>query len=184
MKRRWTPWGTQRTRGCGSRRWPNLANSTSTGCDLVVSTYLSQSTWLSSQGGVQQAGQDSEAAEAELPNWGGWGWSQEGNSVAWGHFTIFIWWDLIRWNRCMPLRSRCTQLRRTTRNWKPCTIKASTSNQQFPILLSLESSGLCQTFMHTLESTTYLGNVEERCTCERASSRKPTQTSLRFVALF
>ena len=111
------------------------------------STYLSQSTWLSSQGGVQQAGQDSEAAEAELPNWGGWGWSQEGNSVAWGDFTIFIWWDLIRWNRCMPLRSRCTRLRRITRNWKPCTIKASTSNRQFPILLSLESSGYCQIFM-------------------------------------
>ena len=39
-------------------------------------------------------------------------------------------------------------------------------------------------YLHIVQSTIYLGNAEERCICERASSRKPTQTSLRFVALF
>ena len=37
-------------------------------------------------------------------------------------------------------------------------------------------------YLHIVQSTIYAGNAEERCICERASSRKLTQTSLRFVA--
>ena len=50
--------------------------------------------------------------------------------LRWLIFKIFVLIFLHKLHsgvfRCMPSRSRCTQHRRTTRSWRPCTTRAST----------------------------------------------------------
>ena len=98
-----------------------------------------------SQGGVQQACQNPEAAAPKLSNGGGGGWSQEGHSAVGGIWnTLVIYTSLLGLTltgRCMPSRSKCTQHRRTTRSWRLCMIRAFTSSPPFLIPLSLVSSG-------------------------------------------
>ena len=75
-----------------------------------------------------------------------------------------IWKRELSCLRSTLLKFKCTLLRRTTRSWKPSTNSHCTSNLLYHILWSWVS---------------YV-NVVAKCICERASSRKLTQTSSRL----